>query len=372
MHSLGAERMSGAKRAVKLVRASAVLCAGLAVSACASFHPFQSPEHVIIRAGSFEKADLRTKDYAGHFVPYAAISVRAYGENGLPGERWEQLVKATPDADVWLSRWSKLWHHEGALPCPQGEGRCGLMLPGLGYQVWRRSDCGEMVIAFRGTNFDQIDDWLSNFHFATRILPIADQYRQVQDNISGIVDRMMRHCPGSRARIIAVGHSLGGGLAQQAAYVDRRIRTVYAFDPSFVTGASDHPERSALNSKGHKFDRTYEHGEILAFPRFILRQFDPPSACDPQIRTVRFNLLKGTILAQHSMVTFTAEMIKKTGTPKLWRATAPPPLPDAPETNPVTGRCRVEQRIAHWQPAQAVDELSAASRTSPSARSLKK
>jgi pimeloyl-ACP methyl ester carboxylesterase len=141
--------------------------------------------------------------------------------------------------------------------------------------------------------------------------------------------------------ITAVGHSLGGGLAQQAAYADGRIRLVFAFDPSFVTAYSDTPALSAINSRGLKIDRVYEHGEILAYARFLQRQILPASACDPQIRTVRFNLLDGVPIVQHNMAAITARLIENAGTPITWRARRHAALPNAKEADPKTGKCSV-------------------------------
>ena len=49
------------------------------------------------------------------------------------------------------------------------------------------------------------------------------------------------------------------GLAQLAAYSDRRIRRVYAFDPSMVTGfySVDPPNRDR-NVRGLGIERVYE------------------------------------------------------------------------------------------------------------------
>ena len=68
---------------------------------------------------------------------------------------------------------------------------------------------------------------------ALRATPVYDQYDQVRDHIGDFVAHIEHDgCfrPGA-TQITAVGHSLGGGLAQLAAYADPKIRRVYAFDP---------------------------------------------------------------------------------------------------------------------------------------------
>jgi hypothetical protein len=313
----------------------------MALSGCASFHPFQNKKEVIIRSGSSDSAQkqppLLAKDYAGHYVRYAIFAMRAYDETGLE-KRWEQLQKLAPSPKSWIAGWRPEPPVKGPLDCP-GPAPCGIRLPGIAYQVWRRNDCKEIVIAFRGTEFERLDDWMSNLHWFTRPLPIRDQYQQVRDNIKRIVKKAKAGCAGTPT-IVAVGHSLGGGLAQQASYADENIRYVYAFDPSFVTGYSDTLEQSRANSKGHKIDRVYEHGEILAYPRFVLRHFALPRACDPQIRTVRFNVLTGFTFVQHDMVAVTAKLIKHAGMPPAWYAKRHPPPTHSQEIDPKTGRCR--------------------------------
>ena len=70
---------------------------------------------------------------------------------------------------------------------------------------------------------------------------IKDQYKQVQDHIAAFI-RDIEDDPcygGNKTTIVAVGHSLGAGLAQHANYADGRIKRIYEFDPTFVTGSLD-------------------------------------------------------------------------------------------------------------------------------------
>jgi pimeloyl-ACP methyl ester carboxylesterase len=150
-------------------------------------------------------------------------------------------------------------------------------------------------------------------HWLVRLLPLYDQYEQVQDYTPEFVERIAwEPCfAKGTTQIIAVGHSLGGGLAQQAAYVNPRIRQVYAFDPSIVTGSTDTNVRQHWDEyvPGLNIERVYEHGEILAYLRFLQRHLMPPTACNPQIRSIRFHALHGTMTEQHRLSGLTAALL---------------------------------------------------------------
>jgi dienelactone hydrolase len=202
----------------------------------------------------------------------------------------------------------------GNLPCPPRLGAKCKPVGGLEYQVWRRrqgGQCREVVIAFRGTDKNDLGDWVSNFRWLNRLVPKFDQYAQVQTHITDVVKNIRRDCPGSGTQFVSAGHSLGGGLAQQAAYADEEggIRYVYAFDPSPVTGYFDLSDLVLEHSTaGLGVDRAYEQGEILALPRAIVENIFPPAPCNPRVRTVRFNLFSGLPVSQHSIAELTKRM----------------------------------------------------------------
>jgi hypothetical protein len=55
------------------------------------------------------------------------------------------------------------------------------------------------------------------------------------------------------------------------------------------------------STDGLGVDRAYEQGVILMLPRLIIESIYPPASCNPRIRTVRFHLLSGLGIAQHSI-----------------------------------------------------------------------
>lgn len=324
------------------------LLLGAAASACSSVSPFQTGHSVRVRVGNHEAVERQLEDVAPLVVDYATLALETYQDHRYQQGRARHAidVRRVPGGggDARIARLGRVamarWSFVGALinecgdqltarrdfgfagekgSCLSSDSPRGRILDGLGVQIWTRgkpggSFCAEAVIAFRGTDARQADDWLTNFRTITRVLPLYDQYAQVQDHIPAVINRVeaLPCYRRGRTKLIAVGHSLGGGLAQQAAYRDRRIRHVYAFDPSFVTGFYDlPPDIREGNARGLKIDRVYEHGEILAYPRLLLRNIYPPTPCHPQIRHIRFNVQHGgTIVSQHSMVRFAEELLR--------------------------------------------------------------
>ena len=187
---------------------------------------------------------------------------------------------------------------------------------GMKYQTWVKESPESrplVFIVFRGTDADQLGDWLSNFRWVTRFIPFLwDQYDQTRDLIPVLIPVLVKHIRekyGNDIYLIATGHSLGGGLAQQAAHMSESIRKVYAFNPSSVTGyySVDKADREK-NEKGMTLFRIYEHGEVLAYLRLLMKGLYPITHKDPKIIEIRYNLVKGNLVAQHGMKDFACKL----------------------------------------------------------------
>jgi Alpha/beta hydrolase family len=315
-------------------RSGAILITCQLLAGCASLHLTQNPGDMLVRTGSTD-VTLPAAPFADLFLDYALLADQAYQnevyKTGAPflADRTychpvgrPSCVDLTPRARTILSQWRLVFASTDPrnFPCKPGRTPCTQPVGGLGVQIWVRqgASCSEAVLSFRGTDRGSSDDWTSNLHWVLRLLPFYDQYEQVQDYAPDFVQAIEKEpCfVKETTQIVAVGHSLGGGLAQQAAYMDPNIRHVYAFDPSVVTGSSDTHVRQVWdqNVPGLKIERVYEHGEFLAYLRFVQRQLAPPSACNPQIRSVRFQALRGSVTKQHKLSALVTGLLHSSAT----------------------------------------------------------
>lgn len=187
---------------------------------------------------------------------------------------------------------------------------------GLYVEVWEKASSSSPVVAvvFRGTDASWTD-WRSNLRWILRFVPfysfVDDQYTVVANEFAKeFLDLLAEKIPDTKGadsrnvRIIATGHSLGGGLAQHFAYALPstssdgsklpRVSHVSAFDPSPVTGwySVKDEEQRETNARGLKIDRIFEHGEALAYIRLLLSYVNPPSEVNPSVREVRYNYVQ--------------------------------------------------------------------------------
>ena len=184
----------------------------------------------------------------------------------------------------------------------------------LRVEVWSNASLKQVSVTFGGTVGRNRYDWLSDLRWFTK--KENDEYTVIVKNFgAAFVDeyKRRRNLPGGeflrQAELFSTGHSLGGGLAHQFAYAlppdpsVPRVKKVYAFDPSPVTGYYSVPvDLRTQNSKCLIIDRIYERGEILAFFRALVNLVYPPTKKNPAIRQVRYNLFYSlNPFAGHSM-----------------------------------------------------------------------
>lgn len=129
-----------------------------------------------------------------------------------------------------------------------------VFVPGLAIDVWRRpreaedgAPTFEYAIVYRGT--EGTGGWLSNFRPLAAFTPLVwDQYHQALQATADLVrqihrlhavsDDILERKRPTRVLITAVGHSLGGGLANYVLLRVPEITRVVNFNPSPIDGAS--------------------------------------------------------------------------------------------------------------------------------------
>jgi len=274
-----------------------------------------SPDRDLVRVRNEKPKDVPLADLRSGTLPseirslsqYAFLSAAAYVPNPNP----ERLCVVRSN---WKQRWQKVpgYNHNNLDLFPKTpEGR--IKIPGIGFQMWEDKSARRnrrFALVFRGTDSSEFGDWYSNARWITRIDPNSwDQYQQARDLVGELKKKMPRDF-GENFEIITAGHSLGGGLAQQAAYTWDRIKLTYAFATSPVTGSSSIDTNVTPEARrGLKIFRIYEAGEVLATPRAIARSVTSLKQSNPKITEVRFNFRStfgargngGGLVRQHSI-----------------------------------------------------------------------
>jgi hypothetical protein len=226
---------------------------------------------------------------------FAWMSQAAY-RRALDGKRSDPVDCHDADSalqDIGWTRW---------VDFPDDELREKISISHLRVEVWANSSRNAVALAFGGTVFKSGKDWKSNLRW---FLPRHDdEYTVIVKEFGpAFAKEFVRRKAQpewnflQHASIFATGHSLGGGLAQQFAYSlpmnfdVPRVKKVFAFDPSPVTGFYSLDATTRINnSQSLAIDRIYERGEVLALFRSLENFVYPPSASTPTIRQVRYNL----------------------------------------------------------------------------------
>lgn len=181
------------------------------------------------------------------------------GNDGAGGPGWRRWIPEPSD--------------EGVVACFEGEG--------LYYETYVLADAaGELeaaVIAFRGTENRQgqfMLDWGTNIAAFFGFEP--KQYELVKDRVPDLArvlaHRLKKNSLG-KAHIVAVGHSLGGGLAQQAGYLAPQITQVVTFNTSPITNWSQLRLNNQVKVAYPTIYRIYHTGEVLEKIRFVTTSF---------------------------------------------------------------------------------------------------
>jgi Lipase (class 3) len=258
----------------------------------------QKPDEIVERAPGARllSAPEKALPEAKIDLDFALLSQAAYDKtpHGLNNPKQNVRSAETDLAARGWSLWPPLGENSGL---PQK-----LESAHLRVQVWVNASRNAVAVTFGGTVVGNGKDWKSNLRW---FIPFhEDEYTEtVQLFNPAFADEFARMRRKMRepesVTLYSTGHSLGGGLAQQFAYSlpvrpdVPRVSKVYAFDPSPVTGYfSVKSETRRANRTGLRIDRIYERGEILAYVRSITNFVHTPSAKNPEIRHIRYNLFQ--------------------------------------------------------------------------------
>lgn len=172
------------------------------------------------------------------------------------------------------------WHRLTAIPSTSGiDPSIGCLddrESGLFYETYVFEDSEgrylEAVIAFRGTENVQgqvFSDWQANlaalFGFEPR------QYEKARLKLPDLLQTLTTLNP--QILIYTTGHSLGGGLAQQAGYLSRNIKEVTTFNTSPVTNWTTLRLKGKVDNNYPVIFRLYHTGEILNRVRQVTTAF---------------------------------------------------------------------------------------------------
>lgn len=193
--------------------------------------------------------DLKKQDQLDTACAFADGETLSGGGYGLPRDGlagWRRLKKS----DV-----------QGVKTCVSGSG--------LYFETYvhenenRKPDM--YVVAFRGTENHRGQfwkDWSTNLSAIFGIQP--KQYAMAKEHLKDLLQILPEDVP-----VYAVGHSLGGGLAQQSGYRFRRIKKVYAFNSSPVTNWTWLRLKGEVEQDYPLIYRFTHGGEILEPLRFV-------------------------------------------------------------------------------------------------------
>lgn len=228
-------------------------------------------------------------------VDFALLSQAAYQR--VPAKKKDDEANCdSADAALEKAGWSR-W-----TDFPDSQVQAQIQESHLRVEVWSNASRQAVAVAFGGTVATSGKDWRSNLRWF--IPGHTDEYTEIIQHFSPALRTEFakrRQQPEwaflQHADLFSTGHSLGGGLAQEFAYSlpddpnVRRVKKVFAFDPSPVTGFYSVDSRTRdQNIQTLAIDRIYERGEILAILRSLINFIVPPSATTPVIRQVRYNL----------------------------------------------------------------------------------
>lgn len=172
-------------------------------------------------------------------------------------------------------------------------------------QAWVRSTNSgkQLVIAFRGTQFTEIPDWLRGNFTTFRGFPWRTQFHAAREYATLVTSK------NPMLPVVFTGHSLGGGLAEYCQRFTPNSKAL-VFHPS--------PNQGRLFGAGlSKYDkhvlRVFEKGELLRPFRWLLGAWNKTAKSgDIKGVTARWiDFRTGLPITQHSMTGFAIDLVRQ-------------------------------------------------------------
>jgi hypothetical protein len=196
-----------------------------------------------------------------------------YLEADWNGNRMRGMPRLADAEEGW-----ERWVPESDPGKPSAEPPCRNSGSGLFYEtyVYRQKPLAkglpgritEAVISFRGTENragEFLSDWTTSLAAAFGFEPA--QYKEAREHLPGLIQRLQ--AINANMPIYTTGHSLGGGLAQQAGYLSPAVKEVFTFNTSPVTNWTRLRHEGLVKQAYPIIHRVYHGGEFLEFPRFV-------------------------------------------------------------------------------------------------------
>jgi hypothetical protein len=171
-----------------------------------------------------------------------------------------------------------------------------------------------LAIVFRGTENTRgqfADDWTDNVLSAMGLTPrqyatAIEKLRVTQEALGQLKKRYEDQ--GRVVEIYAAGHSLGGGLAQQAGYLYGNISAVFAFNTSPVTNWTQlrlWDEGRNIQNPDPVIFRIEQQGEFLDYLRFVTTRVNLRKLARTDIE---FNFGSPGAFSGHSIASLTCHL----------------------------------------------------------------